>query len=94
MKDLVKGQLVCSKAGRDKTQYFAVVDFAPGRVLVADGQRYTLDDPKPKNPAHLAPTSTVLPAAALSNDQQLKRAMDDFEASIRPAGTEEDKKLV
>ena len=93
MKDLVKGQLVCSKAGRDKTQYFAVVDFAPGRVLVADGQRYTLDDPKPKNPAHLAPARTVLPAAALSNDQQLAAAVEAF-CQTAGAGTEEDRKLV
>ncbi len=92
MKDLVKGQLVRSKAGRDKTQYFAVVDFAPGRVLVADGQRYTLADPKPKNPAHLAPL-TVLPAAALSNDQQLADAVQAFRQAAG-AGTEEDRKLV
>lgn len=94
MKDLKIGQIVRSKAGRDKTRHLAVVGFLPGRVLVADGRRHLLADPKTKNPAHLARTNTVLPAAALSNDQQLKRAMDDFEASIRPAGTEEDKKLV
>lgn len=93
MRELTIGQLVRSKAGRDKTRYFAVIGFdASGRALLADGARRTAAAPKRKNPSHLAPTRTVLPAAALSNDQQLKRAIEAFAA--RPAGTEEDKKLV
>ena len=93
MKDLKIGQIVRSKAGRDKTRYLAVVGFLPGRVLVADGRRHLLADPKPKNPAHLAPARTVLPAAALSNDQQLAAAVEAFRQTAG-AGTEEDRKLV
>ena len=93
MKDLKIGQIVRSKAGRDKTRHLAVVGFLPGRVLVADGRRHLLADPKPKNPAHLARTNTVLPAAALSNDQQLAAAVEAFRQTAG-AGTEEDRKLV
>ncbi len=94
MKDLMIGQIVRSKAGRDKTQYFVVVGAKQNRVMVADGKRHLLATPKPKNPLHLATTSTILPAAALSNDQKLKQAVEAFEQTTCPTGTEEDMKLV
>ncbi len=94
MKDLKVGQIVRSKAGRDKTQYFVIVGFEQKRALVADGKRHLLATPKPKNLAHLAKTNTILPAAALSNDQQLKQAVEAFERTTCPTGTEEDMKLV
>ena len=49
MKDLKVGQIVRSKAGRDKTQYFVIVGFEQKRALVADGKRHLLATPKPKN---------------------------------------------
>lgn len=94
MKDLKQGQIVRSKAGRDKTQYFVIVGLEQKRALVADGKRHLLANPKPKNPAHLAITNTILPAAALVNDQQLKQAVEAFERTTCPTGTEEDMKLV
>ena len=83
MKDLTVGQIVRSKAGRDKTQYFVIVGFENNRVMVADGKRHLLADPKPKNSSHLAKTNTILPAAALSNDQMLKQAVQAFEANCK-----------
>lgn len=94
MKDLSVGQIVRSKAGRDKTQYFVVVRIEQSRAMVADGKRHLLATPKPKNLAHLAKTNTILPAAALSNDQKLKQAVEAFEQTTCPTGTEEDMKLV
>jgi ribosomal protein L14E/L6E/L27E len=47
------GDVVCSSAGRDKNHLYVVVSLALGRVLVADGQRRTIRNAKPKNPLHL-----------------------------------------
>lgn len=94
MKDLKQGQIVFSKAGRDKKRCFAVTGYTGERVLISDGERYTTAAPKKKNPSHLAPTGEVLPAAALTTDQQLKRAIAAYIRTRRPAGTEEENKLV
>ncbi|NLY37689.1 MAG: RNA-binding protein [Firmicutes bacterium] len=54
MEELKPGQLVQSKAGRDKGSYYLVIKAAePGRVLLADGRRRTLNRLKKKNIAHL-----------------------------------------
>ena len=79
MKDLKVGQIVRSKAGREKTQYFVIVGIEKDRAMIADGKRHLLATPKPKNLSHLAGTNTVLPAAALSNDQTLEQAVQAFE---------------
>ena len=54
MDDLKPGQLVRSLAGRDKGEHYLVLAAtAPGRVLLVDGRRRTLNRPKRKNTAHL-----------------------------------------
>ena len=47
---LTRGQIVRSKAGRDKGLYLVVLAQAGDRVLVADGRRRLLSAPKAKNP--------------------------------------------
>ncbi len=58
------GQVVISLKGKDAGRWYVVVGFeepAKGaRVLVADGDRYTVGRPKPKNPGHLQRTRWVL----------------------------------
>ena len=44
--DFVKGQLVRSKAGRDKTRTLAVLAVDGSMLLVADGDLRKLDNPK------------------------------------------------
>lgn len=49
------GQLVSSKAGRDKGRYYLVVKIGPGTsVFVADGAGRKVKAPKKKNEKHLA----------------------------------------
>lgn len=48
-----RGQLVRSLAGRDKGQYYIVLDQADDFLLVADGRKRTTDHLKRKNPRHL-----------------------------------------
>ena len=55
------GQLVYSKAGRDKGHYYLIyaLDEANNRVLLVDGRKRNAQSPKVKNPLHLQKTNTV-----------------------------------
>ena len=75
---LTRGQIVRSKAGRDKGLYLVVLAQAGDRVLVADGRRRLLSAPKAKNPAHLAPTLWVLGEEALGSDKLLSTALAEY----------------
>ena len=54
------GQIVCSKAGRDKGYFMVVVEEGDGFVFVCDGKERPLERPKRKNIKHIAFTNTVL----------------------------------
>ena len=47
------GQIVCSKAGRDKGYFMVVVEEGDGFVFVCDGKERPLERPKRKNIKHL-----------------------------------------
>lgn len=54
MEDIKVGQLVCSKAGRDKGQYFLVFEsINESFILVVDGKVRKVENPKKKNIKHL-----------------------------------------
>lgn len=55
--DFVKGQLVRSKAGRDKTRTLAVLAVEEQMLLLADGDLRKLDNPSAKRSStlHLRP---------------------------------------
>lgn len=54
MEGIALGQIVHSKAGRDKNKYFIVVGVIDDDyVLVADGQLRKIDSPKKKKIKHL-----------------------------------------
>lgn len=53
------GQLVCSKAGRDKGRYYLVYGYEPERVLLVDGYGRGKNNPKAKNPRHLQPVGRI-----------------------------------
>lgn len=79
--DFVKGRLVRSKAGRDKTRTFAVVAARGDVVWLADGNKRTLAVPKRKNARHVAPTATVLANELLKSDPLLSRAIAAYDAA-------------
>ena len=56
----VKGQLVRSKAGRDKDRTLAVLAVEGPMLWLADGSLRKIGDPKRKKARHVAPTATVL----------------------------------
>ena len=47
------GNIVRSRAGRDKGTVYYVLSVEQNRVLVADGHKRKVSNPKPKNPLHL-----------------------------------------
>jgi ribosomal protein L14E/L6E/L27E len=69
------GQIVISKAGRDKGSPLVVTGFDGNSVLVCDGKARPLERPKKKNPRHLQATSGVLSPDAAATNRQLKRAL-------------------
>ena len=79
--DFVKGQLVRSKAGRDKTRTLAVLAVEEQMLLLADGDLRKLDNPKRKKSRHVAPTATVLGNELLKSDQQLRDAIHAYDAA-------------
>ena len=78
--DFVRGQLVRSKAGRDKTRTLAVLAVDGPMLWLADGNLRKVGDPKRKKAKHVAPTTTVLANELLKSDQSLSEAIAAFEA--------------
>lgn len=59
--DISLGQVVLSRAGRDKGKSFVVVGDADlEHVLLSDGDLRKLEKPKKKKLKHIKPTDTVL----------------------------------
>ena len=60
-KDITVGQVVMSKAGRDKGRIFLVHDIIDGDyVSIIDGSLRILDNPKKKKIKHLIVYNTIL----------------------------------
>lgn len=79
--DFVKGRLVRSKAGRDKTRTLAVLAVEGQMLLLADGNLRTVAQPKRKKMRHVAPTATVLGNQFLQSDQLLSEAIAAYDAA-------------
>ena len=71
------GQLVISKAGRDKGKPLVITGFDGNSVLVCDGKERPLERPKKKNPRHLQATSIELTADAMATNRKLKRTLSE-----------------
>lgn len=78
------GQIVSSRAGRDVTRFYVVVGVAQGRVLLANGEKFTLQNPKQKNHHHLAPTKTILSPQTIQTNNTLKAALAAYTAAHGP----------
>lgn len=72
MESLKPGQLVRSKAGRDKGKHYLVIKvLSPREVLLADGRRRPLSRPKKKNALHLQAYSRRVEIEKLIISQKL-----------------------
>ena len=72
------GQVVFSKAGRDKGYPMIVIGEESGHILVVDGKERPLSRPKKKNPKHLKATKTVFEKHETENDAKIKKLLRQF----------------
>lgn len=59
MQDFEKGQIVSSKAGRDKEHFYMVIDYVKPYLYLADGDKKRLESPKKKKNIHVQPTNYI-----------------------------------
>ncbi len=75
---MVVGQIVCSRAGKEKNCFSVVIKTTDKRVFIANGKSIKLKKPKAKNPKHLNPTKIVLEQKQLLTNRRLRKALATF----------------
>lgn len=71
--DITIGQVVKSKAGRDKGRVFLVLKIIDDKhVLIVNGDLRKLDNPKQKKVKHLDVYNTVVPELKYKLDNKIK----------------------
>ncbi len=71
--DVTIGQVVKSRAGRDKGKIFLILDIIDSEhVFIVDGDLRKLDNPKKKKIKHLIVYNTVLPELKYKLDNKMK----------------------
>ena len=79
-KQLVKGQVVRSIKGRDKGRIQLVIDLLDeSHVLVVDGKKRKVENPKKKKIKHLQKSNTVLKLDSCVNNSQIRKMLKVFE---------------
>ena len=76
------GQIVCSRAGRDKGYFMVVVKECDDFVFVCDGKERPLERPKQKNPKHLCLTNTVLSEEGFKTNKALRKSLAIYRDSV------------
>jgi len=59
MNDITLGQVVFSKAGRDKDHFFVIIEIEKPYVALTDGKLRRLENPKKKKSKHIQVTSYI-----------------------------------
>ncbi len=73
--ELKIGSVVVSKAGKDKDTMLAVVKIAEDGIYVCNGKDRPLENPKRKNPKHLAVTHYALTVEETATNRSLNKAL-------------------
>ena len=74
---MVKGQIVCSIAGRDKGSFLMVVEDRGESVLLCDGKARPLQRPKLKNKKHVKTISCVIDQRTVTGNKTLRRLLNE-----------------
>ncbi len=88
--ELHAGEIVSSKAGRDKGKYFVVMETIDAQwVMICDGKLRKVDRPKKKKIKHLAKTGTTAAYVAEKlklgervTNPDLRRALSGMENNV------------
>ena len=78
--DLVVGQVVRSRAGRDSGRFMMIVHIEDGFVYLADGRVRKANKPKRKKMKHIAKTNYIVEGA-----NELLKNIDSADAFLRNA---------
>ena len=91
MADVSVGQIVFSKAGRDKGNYFIVIDYKAPYVFLCDGKLRRLENPKKKKDKHIQTTNfidtelkVVLENQHRVNNADIRKTLSHFFEEIEP----------
>lgn len=82
--ELVRGQIVTSRKGRDVTKPYVVLAVeeprrsTPQRATLCNGEKWPLEKPKLKSISHIQPTGTILPEETLKTDTGITTALKPF----------------
>lgn len=80
---IVRGQIVRSKAGKDKENFLVVTEVCEKGVLLSDGKDRPLERPKFKNFRHIAPANSFLTEEQLSTNRSVRHGLRDFNQSLQ-----------
>lgn len=72
------GDIVWSKAGHDKGDFFVVIKSDERFCWIANGRSRKLEAPKKKNRIHLSATNKKVDLRTIKNDCHLRKALSDF----------------
>lgn len=76
--DIVKGSVVKAKAGRDKDDFFVVVETDSEYAMICNGKQRPVEKPKRKKLKHLSATKTVVEVSSMSTNREIKKALSAF----------------
>ncbi len=82
------GQVMCSKAGRDKETFMVITATDGDALLLADGKHRPLERPKRKNIKHLSATAHVLTQEQYKTNKALRHALNDLFGAASRKGDE------
>ncbi|TCT14089.1 hypothetical protein EDC18_107158 [Natranaerovirga pectinivora] len=76
MENFQIGQIIKSKAGRDKDRLFVIIDIKGEYVYLVDGNLRKLEKPKMKKIKHIQPTNNIVESIQekIINDQKILNA--------------------
>lgn len=80
---IVRGQIVRSKAGKDKDTFLVVTEVCENGLRVCDGKDRPIERPKLKNLRHVSPTNSFLTEEQLSTNRSVRHGLRDFNQSHR-----------
>lgn len=78
MINLKRGSIVKAAAGKEKGNFFVVLEFNKDYVIISDGRYRPIEKAKKKNVKHIFPTSTVLDESCLETNRKIRNAINAF----------------
>ncbi len=82
MLDYNLGQIIISKAGRDKNKFLIVIDISDEYVYVVDGKSRKIESPKQKKKKHIQYTSYISKTIVEKLNEKIKISNSDIRKAI------------